>query len=157
MDQPKAECRKDIFNSLSKADQLKLKGSTLSMAITDIVQKDTKRSPWKFPFYAAYLMFIATPLPFFGAGGAIMAATVLYISKSKGPWAKWANNELKQAFNECAMIDSHKDHVIIDKNKGSGFKIKSDAGLFVYTSKRSLANAGQAAKNAISAIGRKLH
>lgn len=142
---------KSVFNRLSQADRLKLRGAALTKAVTGFVRDDTERNPIRYPFYAAYLLIVGTPLPFPFAATALLGATVVWARYSKSEYAQRLNGRLKEAFNHAAMVCEHKEHMEPDPEKEGCLKVKNGA-LAWGTTKRAFADTWQATKHAGNAF-----
>lgn len=110
-----------IFNSLSLFDKLNLYSASLTSTMTRLVLEDTKESPWKYPFYLAYMVTALSPLPFPGAGIAANVVAALCIGLAPGKWGRWMRGELKDAFNKANIMDQF-DHFVslkaqVDENQ----------------------------------------
>lgn len=130
------EC-KSVFNRLSKADRLKLRGAALSKTVSGFIRDDTIEHPARYPFYAAYLVVIATPLPLPFVSTLTLAATVAWARYSKSPHAQKLNARLKEAFNEAALVCDHKDY-IVDPPEQTDLPAIRNAALAWHTTKRCL-------------------
>lgn len=112
----KCDCR-SVFNRLSKADRLKLKGAELTKAVTGFIRDDTKAHPGRFPFYATYLFLVATPLPVPGFSTVVLAGTILWARKSRSALALRLKGRLKDAFNDnAALVCRNKDYITANDN-----------------------------------------
>lgn len=144
------EC-KSVFNSLSKADRVKLRGAALTKSITSLIRDDTKKRPWRYPFYAVYMITVATPLPFFGAGAALLAATAAWAKWELSPMAKELNQRIKESFNHAALVCAHKEAIVQDPENSEKHQIKN-MKLAWETTKRSASDTWQATKHAFNAL-----
>lgn len=146
------DCKcKSVFNRLSKADRLKLQGAALTNAITGFVRDDTKEHPWRYPFYAAYLVVVTTPLPFLGASTLLMAATVAWAKMSSSPMALRLRGRLTEAFNEAALVREHRDFVVPDPAKPDSHTVKN-LSLAWEVTKRGFSDSWQATKHAWNSL-----
>lgn len=124
---------RSIFNGLSKADRFKLKGAALSKAISGVIRDDTQSSPAKYPLYLGYLLCVGTPIV--PGGVLLLAATGIWLKKSKSKLANETNSRIKDSFNKESLIKDHMRYIKEDnKNKGK-FKINNDIHLVWGTTK----------------------
>ena len=143
-------CKED-FNRLSKADRMKLQGAAVSKAITGFVRDDTEKNPWRYPFYAAYMLVVATPLPFFGAATLLIGATVLWARNSQSAYAQRINGRLKHAFNDHAkLLCDHREY-LDDHPEEPGQKTVRNGALAWHTSKTALNDTWESTKHAARA------
>lgn len=140
-----------VFNRLAKADQLKLKGAAMSKAITGLVRDDTRDKPWRYPFYALYLLVVATPLPVWGASTLVIAATVAWAKWEMSPLAKELNRRLKESFNEAALVEEHKDYIVPHPDTSEKYRVKNLA-LAWHTTKKACEDSWQATRYAWQAL-----
>lgn len=126
-------CLKDKFNGLSKADRAKLKSAALVKAVTGLIRDDTARKPWKYPFYAAYLLIVATPVP---GGVLLLAATGLWLRYSKSQIALETGERIKTAFNECNLIREHEKFVVADSDIAGKYRVRNNMALIADTTKK---------------------
>lgn len=144
------EC-KAVFNSLSAADRLKLRGAALTKSLTGFIKEDTRLHPVRFPLYAAYLVVLTTPLPFPFASTLLVLGTLAWTRYSNSAYAGRLNNRLKESFNEAALACEHKDFISPDPDKEGAYTIKNWA-LFKDTTVRSFKDSWAATKYAWSAL-----
>lgn len=146
----KCDC-KSVFNRLSRYGRYALKSAATAEAITDFIEKDTKEHPWRFPFYAAYLVVLTTPFPFLGAATILAAATLAWAKFEVGPLAKRLNTHIKESFNEVALGCRYKDHIIEDPNDKERFIVKP-LSLAWHSTKQGAYSSYNAGKHAFSAF-----
>ena len=138
-------CLKEKFNGLSKADRAKLKSAALLKAMTGFIKDDTERSPWKYPFYATYLLFVVTPMP---GGVLLLAATGLWMRFSKSKMALETGERIKTAFNECNLIRDHEKFVESDPKLQGHFRVRNNMALVVDTTKKALRDSVETTRHA---------
>ncbi|MCB9996482.1 MAG: hypothetical protein H6869_08620 [Rhodospirillales bacterium] len=143
---------KSVFNRLSRADRIKLRSAAISKAVTGFVKDDTAQKPWRYPFYAAYLLAVSTPLPVPLASTALLAATVVWAKYSKGETAARLNSRISEAFNNhAALVCRHKSFIAPDKEQPDKQTVKTGA-LAWDTTKKSLRDIGGATAHAWKAL-----
>lgn len=148
------ECKTE-FNKLSKSDKVKLQGAALTKAITGFVRDDTKDRPWLYPFYVTYIMTIATPLPFFGAGTVVVAGTAAWAKYGKSERAKELHGRITDSFNEASLYREHKDVIENDAEKSDRPRVRN-LGLIGHTAKAAAKDSWEATKIAYDALKRSI-
>lgn len=123
------------FNRLSGADRLKLKSAALMTAMSGFIRDDTKKDPWKYPFYSLYLVSMVTPFPFPGATMLILVVTAGVTSLRLTPWSRQVNDRLKEAFNEKALVEAHIVFIEQDRDDPRRFYVR-DIDLLRGTAKK---------------------
>lgn len=146
----KCDC-KSVFNRLSRYGRYSLKGAATAEAIVDFIEKDTKQHPWRFPFYAAYLAVLTTPLPFLGAATILAAATVAWAKFEIGPMAKRLNKHIKASFNEASLGCRYKDHIKQDPYNKDRLQVKP-LSLAWHSTKQGARSSYMAGKHAFAAL-----
>ena len=136
---------KPVFNRLSGADRLKLRAAALSTAVSGVVRDDTKKDPWKFPFYAVYLAIVIIPIPLLGAQVVPLLLTVGWAKMGLTPWARWVHGRVKHCFNEEALVENHKEFIEKTPGPPAGFCVNGKA-LAKDTAKKTYADALEAAR-----------
>lgn len=144
------DCR-SVFNRLSRNGRYALKGAATAEAITDFIQEDTRRRPWRFPFYAAYLIVMTTPLPFLGASTILTGATIAWAKFEVGPMAKRLNKHITDSFNEASVGCRYKDCIKEDPADNSRLVVKPLA-LAWHSTKKGAYNSYLAGKHAFNAL-----
>ena len=142
---------KSVFNRLSKGDRLKLRGAAMTTAISGFILEDTKAHPVRYPFYAAYLAVVITPLPFPFASTIVLAATLAWARYSKSVMATRLHTALKDTFNHAALVCNHKSYIYQDKADPQAYHVKN-GDLAWYASKRAYADTRQATIHALKAL-----
>ena len=104
------------FNSLGRKDRYKLKTAAMILAVSGFVNEDSRKHPWRFPFYVGYVAIIAAPLPLLGAGVALLGATYIWTRMEMTSYTRRLNKRLKEAFNEKSIMDAHGHHVVPASN-----------------------------------------
>ena len=99
------------FNRLSKADRLKLKTVAFLTAMSEFVRDDTKDHPWRFPFYTAYFLMVAAPLPLFGAGAVVLGATYVWTRLELIYYTKRLSKKITQTFNCEALLEQYEPFI----------------------------------------------
>lgn len=139
-----------VFNGLSGKGRVTLKTAATFDAITDFIREDTKRHPWRFPFYALYMSMLVIPVPLFGVPAAIAGAAVLCARYEVGGVGKRLNTHLKQAFQEAVLAERYQEHIQPDTS-GSGRYAVRPWGLAWHSAKYGFKNARIAASEAYEA------
>ena len=132
-----------VFNRLSMADRMKLRGAALTKALTGFARDDTQAHPWRYPLYVAYIVTISTPLPFPFASTLLIAATLLWAKWSKSETAQRLNGRLRDSFNHAALVEEHKTFIEPDVEQPDSYRIRNWA-LAWDTTKKSLEDTRQA-------------
>ena len=140
-----------IFNRLSKVDRLKLKGAALTNGITGFLRDDTKIHPVRYPFYAAYLIAVLTPLPVPFVSTALLVSTFLWTKFSQSETAIRMKAHLKEAFNEESLVCQHRKFIKQDLQNPDVFNIKSGA-LMRHIGQKSWNHGREATKHAWKAF-----
>src|SRR6185436_499704 len=101
-----------VFNSLSFGDRFALRAAAAMETITADFRDDTRKHPWKLPFYAAYVGVMLFPIPVVPGHGAAMAALVmLYAQLGLTPGARELRRRMREDFNESALVENHSRHI----------------------------------------------
>lgn len=132
-----------VFNRLSMADRLKLRSAALTKALTGFARDDTATYPWRYPLYAAFIITVATPLPFPFASTILVAATLLWAKTSRSELAQRLNGRLRDSFNHAALVEEHKAFIKPDPEKTGSYRIRNLA-LAWDTTKKSFDDTRQA-------------
>ncbi len=113
-----------VFNGLSKAGRLKLRGAAATAAVTGFVRDDVQAHPIRYPLYAAYLLTVAlVPI----ASATLIAGTILLAAKGWTPLARRLQGSLKEAFNHAALVERHKDFISEDPEQPGKYHVRTAA------------------------------
>ena len=144
-----------VFNRLSKGDKVKLRGSALTKAITGFVRDDTEERPWLYPVYLTYMLTVATPLPFFGAGTVVIAGTAAWAKYGSSERAQDLNQRITESFNEAALVCAHKE--VLEKDPDEPDQVRlNNMGLIKHTAKAAANDTWKATKIAFGSLKRLL-
>lgn len=142
---------KDEFNKLSKADTLKLRGSALTKAVTGFVRDDTKERPWLYPIYMGYMVVIATPLPFLGAGAVVLAGTAAWAKYGTSDRAKNLQKRITDSYQKAALYREYQD--VIEPHPEEAEKLRVNGWRLIGHTAKTAANDGwEATKTAFRAL-----
>ena len=141
---------RSIFNGLSKADRLKLKGAALSKSISSVIRDDTKKSPAKYPLYLGYLLCVGTPIV--PGGVLLLAATGFWLKKSKSKLANETNSRINESFKRATLVNDHLKYITEDKLQKGKFKINNTMHLAWGTTKIVWGDTLKATNYAIKAL-----
>lgn len=103
---------KKAFNGLSGADKLTLKSNAFIKVMSTKMRTDTEKNPWTYPFYVAYMVTVATPLPFLGAGSVVLAGSAAWIYMGITPGARKLKGTLEQAFNTESLVHDYQNFIV---------------------------------------------
>jgi hypothetical protein len=142
----------EVFNRLSMPEKIALKSSAFITKMSNNMRTETDKAPWKYPFYATYLATIATPLPFFGAGTVVIAATAGIIYAGLTPGSRRLRGELKEIFNNESLVKAHENCFVEkkDQNDKTFYKLNNKK-LAASTTKKVWKDSTVATKRAVGA------
>lgn len=100
-----------LFNQLSLFDRFTLKSASTFKAVTRLARDDCKDHPLRYPFYAAFLLFIMAPIPLPGANIVPIALFFGMARTRLTPWARRADDRLMASLNSELVMEAHK-HLI---------------------------------------------
>lgn len=143
------DCRA-VFNSLSSRDRKKLKTAAFFKAVTGFISDETEKYPERYPFYAAYLLLVATPFPMLGVGLATLGATGLWVKGSRSPLAVRLKSKLNESFDQARLVCAHKDYIVPANDPKKSYKVKNTT-LSWHTTRHLLKDVKTATKHAYKA------
>jgi hypothetical protein len=136
-----------LFNNLSLPGRLQLRAAAMTNALTGIIRDDTKRHPWAFPLYAAYLVLLTIPLPTFGIATGLAVLGAVCAASLNNSWSRWIRGRLKESFNKEAVAGRLRDFIVRDETRPGQWRVDSWA-LTKHTSRESWRDTFNAAAHA---------
>jgi hypothetical protein len=139
------------FNSLSGIDKAKLKAAAVAGTLTDFIREDTKKHPWKFPLYAAYMATLVEPIP---TGGVLLffsIASAYAASRLPNPWSRRLKQRLDASLDKQAVAEKLREFIVPDPDKPQGWRV-DNVKLAKSTLKQGLSDTRQSAESAYGSL-----